>query len=234
MYPVSPYQSSWILGSLSIGTKIETRPWYSHSNHHCCCQCLFLVLSWQAESWPLGWDRADAIAPDMSRASFGWIKKKYVSLMAFPMVYRMVLQWCSTAIVLQMLPSHWTQCEWSYRQSSGTDLCAQNEIFEMHRRALDQAARFLPFKMSEKRRFCRQCRVWKGSRNSPQLNNRRINRNLSFAGGWFLFLYDTNMILNTHHEKTVPFCSFFDLPRAAIIRDTPSVRLRKAAKGKWM
>ncbi|KAL7316131.1 Target of rapamycin complex 2 subunit avo2 [Mucor circinelloides] len=38
------------------------------------------------------------------------------------------------------------------------------------------------------------------------------------------------MILNTHHEKTVPFCSFFDLPRAAIIRDTPSVRLRKAAK----
>ncbi|KAI8636411.1 ankyrin repeat-containing domain protein [Parasitella parasitica] len=36
------------------------------------------------------------------------------------------------------------------------------------------------------------------------------------------------MILN--HEKTIPFCSFFDLPRAAIIRDTPSVRLRKAAK----
>lgn len=39
------------------------------------------------------------------------------------------------------------------------------------------------------------------------------------------------MILNTQYEKTIPFCSFFDLPRAAIIRDTPSVRLRKAAKG---
>lgn len=39
------------------------------------------------------------------------------------------------------------------------------------------------------------------------------------------------MILNTQYEKTIPLCSFFDLPRAAIIRDTPSVRLRKAAKG---
>jgi hypothetical protein len=35
----------------------------------------------------------------------------------------------------------------------------------------------------------------------------------------------------THQEKTIPYHSFFDLQRAAIIRDSPSVRLRKAAKG---
>ncbi|CAO3610916.1 unnamed protein product [Mucor hiemalis] len=37
-------------------------------------------------------------------------------------------------------------------------------------------------------------------------------------------------MLNTHQERTVTHPSFFDLPRAAIIRDTPAKRLRKAAK----
>ncbi|KAI9485377.1 MAG: ankyrin repeat-containing domain protein [Benjaminiella poitrasii] len=37
-------------------------------------------------------------------------------------------------------------------------------------------------------------------------------------------------IIEPHQEKTLPFSSFFNLQRAAIIRDTPSVRLRKAAK----
>lgn len=32
-------------------------------------------------------------------------------------------------------------------------------------------------------------------------------------------------------EKARPFHSFFDLQRAAVIRDTPSGRLRKAAQG---
>jgi hypothetical protein len=39
-------------------------------------------------------------------------------------------------------------------------------------------------------------------------------------------------MLNTQKEKSVTYHSFFDLPRAAIIRDSPAVRLRKAAKGK--
>lgn len=37
--------------------------------------------------------------------------------------------------------------------------------------------------------------------------------------------------MNAHPEKTVPYHSFFDLPRAAIIRDSLSVRLRNATKG---
>ncbi|KAG2231147.1 hypothetical protein INT48_003355 [Thamnidium elegans] len=40
------------------------------------------------------------------------------------------------------------------------------------------------------------------------------------------------MILNTQQEKIIPYHSFFDLQRAAIIRDTPALRLRKASKGK--
>ncbi|GAA5799933.1 ankyrin repeat-containing domain protein [Helicostylum pulchrum] len=38
------------------------------------------------------------------------------------------------------------------------------------------------------------------------------------------------MILNTQQEKIIPYHSFFDLQRAAIIRDTPALRLRKASK----
>jgi hypothetical protein len=40
-----------------------------------------------------------------------------------------------------------------------------------------------------------------------------------------------NLLLKTHQKQSVTHQSFFDLPRAAIIRDTPAKRLRKAAKG---
>jgi hypothetical protein len=38
-------------------------------------------------------------------------------------------------------------------------------------------------------------------------------------------------MMNAQPEKGRPFHSFFDLQRAAVIRDTTAVRLRKAAQG---